>query len=298
MKLNVLYLIVFSTAAQAAPTRDLIVGGQNVSRRDPIAGSTVGIFSPNPDGRTGALCSGTLIKGDIALTAAHCIEPGAKPVVIFDRDLHAPGAPRRVAEGVAVNPKWRTQRRKGMDQGDIALVKFGGSLPAGYHAVPAAGAELPQGSPVTLAGYGITNARTHEGAGILRKTRVRVLNARPGKSEMVLDQSHGHGACHGDSGGPAYVRSGGHVAVAGLTNRSYPNSAPDDCAHDVVYTKVPAYRNWIQASEKKLENAPPPPLREGIRARAHPRAVSAKSGKRRLASAKIRRVARRRARGR
>jgi secreted trypsin-like serine protease len=83
---------------------------------------------------------------------------------------------------------------------------------------------------------------------------VRVVDSRPGKTEMIMDQTHGSGACHGDSGGPAFVKSGRTISLAGLTNRGYPDRAPDDCAHQVVYTKVPSYQRWIRASEKKLES--------------------------------------------
>lgn len=254
--MRVVILLLISSSSWA---KGYIVGGQDVSAQDPIQAATVGIFQPSSDGRTGSLCTGTLIRKDIALTAAHCIPPGiAKPVVIFGTDLHASTAPHRMVEAVAINPKWRTHAGKGMDQGDIALVKFNGGLPEGFKTIPAAPSEsdIRPGSTVTLAGYGINNVEAKTGSGRLRKTQVTVLKNRPGKSEMILDQSHGRGACHGDSGGPAFINQGGHTSLAGVTNRGYPNRAPDDCRHQVVYTKVPAYRSWIQSSERKLDEAP------------------------------------------
>lgn len=145
-----------------------------------------------------------------------------------------------------------------MDQGDIALVRFPGGLPKGYQKIGIADSDkaLKKGSATALAGYGISNARTKTGAGTLRKTTVRVSDLRKGKSEMILDQSHGHGACHGDSGGPAFVRYRGKSALAGVTNRSYPDGAADDCAHKVVYTKVSAYKDWIKRNEKALRRQP------------------------------------------
>ena len=286
-KLILLSLWLLGAAGQVAIAEDLIVGGQNVARRDPIADSTVGVFSPNADGHSGALCLGTLIRKDIALPAAHCIQPGTKPVLIFNRDLHAPGAIHRVAQGVSVNPKWAKRAGKGMDQGDIALVKFGGPTPAGYHPVLPVSSDsaIRNGEKVTLAGYGITNARTHAGAGRLRRAEGSVLNSRPGKSEMILDQAHGRGACHGDSGGPAFVKTRGGISLAGLTNRSYPDSAPDDCAHDVVYTKLPAYKSWIARSEKKLESNSPSNsfrkrMKNPLQTRAHLRVVRKERGAR------------------
>jgi V8-like Glu-specific endopeptidase len=265
--LNILFL---NLAAQASFLPNYIVGGEDVDPRDPIQSSTIGIFSPSPNSHSGALCTGTLIRKDIALTAAHCIQPRSKPILIFNRDLHDPTAAKQQAEAVVTNPKWQKRAGRGMDQGDIALIKFNGHLPEGYKKVSTArvDSDIHAGERVTLAGYGISDAATKVGAGRLRKTQVRVLNSRPGKSEMILDQSHGHGACHGDSGGPAFINKNGKMILAGVTNRGYPNHAPDDCVHRVVYTKVPAYRSWIAKSEKKLE-ARPPLLRTTTRMKNH-----------------------------
>lgn len=249
-------LLSFFLIASQAFAEDYMIGGQDVKASDPIQASTVGIFDSAPDGKSGALCTGTLIRKDMAVTAAHCLEGGSgKPTLIFGPDLHAASAPRRQAEAVAINPKYKVHAGKGMDQGDIAIVKFGGKLPKGYKTVPILNSErdIKTGSRVTLAGYGISNSQTKAGAGKLRRADVSVFNNRPGKSEMILDQSHGRGACHGDSGGPAYLKRGRKIVLAGVTNRGYPARAPDDCAHKVVYTKLPAYKSWIEKSEKSLE---------------------------------------------
>ena len=285
MKSLILFVLLSGNLAQASQRNNLILGGQEVKSSDPVQASTVGVYSPAPGGQGGALCTGTLISKDIALTAAHCVQPGGpKPVLIFGRDLHAPGAQHREGTAVAVDPKWRTHQGRGMDQGDVALVKFGGGMPAGYHQVSTvqSASAIKNGGVVQLAGYGISNARTHTGAGKLRETSVRIVDSRPGKSEMILDQTHGRGACHGDSGGPAFVRQGAGIALAGLTNRGYPDHAPDDCAHQVVYTKVPSYKRWITANERKLEAArSPATLSKHVRKavpRFRKRRVSARHG--------------------
>jgi len=284
-------LILLSSQVRA---ENYIVGGESVNSQDPIQASTVGIFDPSPDGKSGSLCTGTLVRRDMALTAAHCISNSqTEPSLIFGPNLHSPSAPHRQADAVAINPKWKTHAGKGMDQGDIALVKFRGGLPKGYKTISAVGSdqEIHAGSEVTLAGYGISDAQKKTGAGELRETQVPILKNRPGKSEMILDQSHGRGACHGDSGGPAFLRRGNKMVLAGVTNRGYPNRAPDDCRHQVVYTKVPAYRSWIQSSEKKLaakrSSRAPESLRKNSKAlattRLKSRSILAKT-KRRLSS--------------
>lgn len=233
-----------------------IVGGEDVTPRDPVRKSTVALYEPSADGKSGALCTASLISSTTAITAAHCFDPrGGHPVVIFGRDLHAPSTKKRVVSAVAIHPRWAKRQGRGMDQGDIAVVEFPGGLPKGYAPVPMASgdASVRAGKTATLAGFGISDARKKTGAGVLRKTRVKVLDDRPGKSEMILDQRHGHGACHGDSGGPAFVREKGRAVLAGVTNRGYPDGAPDDCAHRVVYTKVRAYRPWINRTQAKMD---------------------------------------------
>ncbi len=244
-------------AATNAHASSYIIGGQDVGPKDPIQNSTVGLYAPSKTGHGGSLCTASLIKKDIAVTAAHCVSSkGPKPMLIFGRDLHSPGAEHRQVDAVAINPKWESQAGHGMDQGDIALVKFKGGIPDGYKKISALNkdTEIKAGQNAELAGFGISNAQSKSGAGILRKVQVPIIQSRPGKSEMILDQSRGRGACHGDSGGPAFIHKNGKLVLAGITNRAYPNRASDDCKHKVVYTKVPAYKSWIQKSERALES--------------------------------------------
>jgi V8-like Glu-specific endopeptidase len=232
-----------------------IVGGDEVKERDPIRRSIAGLYQPEPDGRGGALCTASVIGDDIAVTAAHCVRSrGPKPVLLFGRDLQGPETVKRPITAMKVHPQWKKSRGQGMDEGDIALVKFQGGLPQGYQPVATADSDkiLRRGKRAVLAGYGISDAHNRTGSGKLRKAAVTIADPRPGKTEMILDQSHGKGACHGDSGGPAYVRSGRKTILAGVTNRSYPAGAPDDCAHQVVYTKIGAYRSWIDKGERAL----------------------------------------------
>lgn len=235
--------------------RPMIIGGQPMTARDPIQRSTAALYSPSASGPGGSLCTASLIGKNTAVTAAHCLPKGSyAPVMIFGNDVRSPSAVQRPVTGEIVNPAYGT-RGTSMDQGDIAVVKFGGKLPAGYKpAVLQSNDSVKRGETAVLAGYGVSDAATHAGAGILRKTSVAVASPRAGKSEMILDQTHGRGACHGDSGGPAYVMQNGKMVLAGVTNRSYPNSASDNCAHKVVYTKVADYKPWIQQSEAALAN--------------------------------------------
>jgi secreted trypsin-like serine protease len=231
-----------------------IVGGDDVAGSDPLARSTVALYKKTSSG--GMLCTATLIKKDIALTAAHCVERGVNGMVVVfgesidseDRDVV------RVAEA-EVAREWNETHLGGEDAGDIALVRIEGKLPKGYrvaHLLPAS-VKLQKGDKVILAGYGISNAILKTGAGKLRKAAVTVEKPSFGKTEILLDQRKGSGACHGDSGGPAFVEHDGKIYLMGVTSRGYPATAPDDCRHEVVYTKVDAYRSWIKETAKEME---------------------------------------------
>lgn len=251
--------ILFIILSASLSARALIIGGVDMTAHDPIQRSTAAMYEPSSNGTGGALCTASLIGKNTALTAAHCVQKGSyAPVMIFGPNVRSPDSVHLPVTGVSVNPDWQKKRGRGMDQGDIAVVKFSGKIPPGYHpaTLDSPKHEIKKGDQAILAGYGVSNAKTHEGAGILRKTSVAVDSSRKGKSEMIFDQSHGHGACHGDSGGPAYFQRGRKMVLGGVTNRSYPNSAADDCAHKVVYTKVSAYRPWIKKSEEQLNKNP------------------------------------------
>ncbi len=245
-------LILAAQSAQAAPA---IIGGQEVSASDQVAQVTVAVYD-----RAGGLCTGSLIDKDLVLTAAHCVESGAKSLsVLFTRNINSMGnAPVAKVLGAVTPPGWTgVDNAEGIDQHDIALIRFKGALPAGYKVADTLtdSSELAPGVTTLLAGYGISTATANDPmgmtAGVLRKAEVSI-ESKLGKTEIVLDQTTGKGACHGDSGGPAYLVEDGKLILWGVTNRGYPDNAPDDCAHKAVYTNLNAYRAWLNEAAAQL----------------------------------------------
>ena len=183
MKLILVTLFLSSSAAHA-----LIVGGVDMTAHDSIQRSTAAMYEPSGNGTGGALCTASLIGRNTALTAAHCVQKGGySPVMIFGPNVRSPESVQLPVTGVAVNPAWQQKQGRGMDQGDIAVVKFAGKVPSGYHpaALDSEKSQIKKGDTAVLAGYGVSNAKTHEGAGVLRKTSVAVSSIRKGKSEMM-----------------------------------------------------------------------------------------------------------------
>jgi secreted trypsin-like serine protease len=239
----------------------MIVGGSVVAAGDPTTVSTVGIVGQTTQGQY--ICTGSLIAQDMVVTAAHCLD-GTQPDsirVIFARNMQKSTADQQMPiAGYAVNSNYQGESATGPDQADIGVIRLAEPLPAGY--APAQLMTLAQtnalskGDSVLLAGYGITSAFTQAGAGTLRKVSVPVFGPL-GSTEEILDQTGDKGGCNGDSGGPAFVNDGGQLLLWGLTNRSYPDDAPNTCESYAVYTKIAAYSDWIAGAENALRNPQP-----------------------------------------
>lgn len=230
-----------------------VVGGQKVSSADPIAATTVAFVNGD------ALCTGSIVDDDLMVTAAHCLDDGklSKMRVVFARVLTEGAYAARVLGAVVASAWLEENAADTKDWGDIALVRFSGGLPEGYSKVfiDREERDLRDGESVIIAGFGISNAEADTGAGVLRKTEVPVKRPGFGRTEILLDQSFGSGACHGDSGGPALIKRRSRLHLVGIISRGYPANSPDDCAHDAIFTKVAPYTDWLVQAAAELRRS-------------------------------------------
>lgn len=252
LSLCALNSVAFASPLSALSDGTKIVGGEIVTAADPIAKSTVALEISVPEGT--ALCTGSIIADDLIVTAAHCVQAhGTGMRILFGLKSNSSAITRKASDA-RVPQEYQGENSTGIDQYDIGLVRFPGGLPAGYVAaqVLPESIALADNESVTLSGYGITDGSTHAGSGTLRKTDVKIKIANYGRTEVLLDQSKGHGACHGDSGGPAVVKANGNLYVWGVTNRGAPDDAPDDCLHEAVYTKINAHTAWLGSATQDM----------------------------------------------
>ncbi|QLY26954.1 trypsin-like serine protease [Bdellovibrio sp. KM01] len=170
---------------------------------------------------------------------------------------------------------------------DIALLKFNGTIPKGYMPAQILNNAtlLKEGSATLIAGYGVetdnlvevdtkqtppdelqalvndgvvicdfdmelkeTRCFTEEmdGPAVLKSTSVNI-GSFPNAFEAILLHDKQHGPCSGDSGGPAFIKSGSDYFVWGLTSRSEMG-----CATSTVYTNIVSYRSWIKTESAAL----------------------------------------------
>lgn len=233
-----------------------IIGGSVVSATDPLAQSTVALM----DIASGSLCTGTIVGANLVLTAAHCTaeDPTNIYVIFSDKlpkdiyDMQMKIA-RRVVGG-RTSPMWASLKAdQEKNWGDIALLKFSGSLPQGYKPAKLLSTikSVTNGMPTTLAGFGLKDGVRKTESEEMRKTEVTVQSVSFSETEVMLDQSKGKGACHGDSGGPAYVTVKGASALMGVTSRGA-NDPNDNCGVSSIYTTVTGHLGWLKSTAKEL----------------------------------------------
>ncbi|AZZ38364.1 serine protease [Bdellovibrio sp. qaytius] len=271
-------------------TQSKIIGGEDVPDKAGLSYSIVGIY----DTEESAICTGSLIGPNLVLTAAHCINANpSKMKIIFNVDLDKVIGTKnqlftkffqRNVTDAKVNPAYTdpANEDKESDVGDIALIKFEGDLPEGYHPAELLSDDsiLKRGFDITVAGFGVSDVHTEpinpkkvkdlqdaidfgevvcfdekntdcvsvemSGDGILRQTHTLISSVQ--ETEFRLDESKGHGTCSGDSGGPAYATVDGKLYLAGVTSRGSP------LCNDVgVYTNVTPYIEWINLTTPLLK---------------------------------------------
>lgn len=251
-----------ATASEQKLNSTGIIGGTDAVGSEDFAKVTVLLV----DAVQGAVCSGTLLATDTLLTAAHCVQsqPAALKVV-FLADLDALTAENKAqvvrdVTALEASPTYALHQDEEFNNGDIAIVHFVGGLASGY--TTALMAALPKpvktGDKVLLAGYGNSVGGSEQsGAGKLRSVETSIKNASYSKSEILVEQSLGKGACHGDSGGPLFIRNrAGALVVAGVTSRGVDDPS-DTCGVSAAYTNVGFYVSWIKETVVKLRQPKP-----------------------------------------
>lgn len=232
-----------------------IVGGEKVSAASSIGRSTVGIY----ESKIGYICTGTLITNNLVLTAAHCVDPKAKDlVVIFAPEMkNASKEQIRRVTGQVVHKDYSGEVQT-ENTHDIAVLRFEGEAPAGYQAAPMLfePGYLNNDVRTIVAGYGLNwTIVLSKGSGTLRTTELVLDDVNFSRTEVMLGQSLRRGICSGDSGGPAYLELNGQLHVWGVASRgdSLPGLLTPKCMLFSIFTRVDAHQAFIQDAITQLD---------------------------------------------
>jgi secreted trypsin-like serine protease len=193
-------------------------------------------------------CGAALIKPNVAVTAAHCVQgQNAQDlqVRVGTTDRTTGGETAKVTQAT-VHPAYDSVIT---GHNDIAVIKLDTQLratPIDIGTTPAVTA------PIRILGWGLT-CKTR-GCGDppveLQELETQVLfddscDGADGPNELcVANANFGGGACFGDSGGPAVVADGNHFTLVGVTSRLGRGSV--ECGQKPsIYSDVRAQKKFV-----------------------------------------------------
>ncbi|MEU8410893.1 snapalysin family zinc-dependent metalloprotease [Micromonospora sp. NPDC048842] len=181
-------------------------------------------------------CTGTLIKGNWAVTAKHCSTPSSVRV----------GSINRSSGGTVA----RVTRAVNHPSVDVKLLQLASSVTYAPAPIPSTSGAV--GTATRIIGWGQTCAPRGCGSApavaneldtsIVADSRCSGIN---GPYEICTNNTNGNsGACYGDSGGPQVRRVNGVWNLIGATSRAGNNNST--CATGPsIYVDLPSIRSWI-----------------------------------------------------
>ncbi|MGB7685441.1 MAG: serine protease [Solirubrobacterales bacterium] len=239
-------------------------------------------FIAAKDGDEPFTCTGAVVAPRVVLTAGHCIEKpdefAAQPPSIFRvvtgiADIRtATSANVSTVSEAIFYPTFETAKIQ-IDAG-ILILSAPVTAPPLAMASGADAALFKAGTPISIAGWGLTSHRAMSGSPVLQTAELALKPqgfcrraTRPfepfysavGQICALNTPDYTMSGCFGDSGGPAIARrvDGTPVEVGIIV------SGGPDCSRKLpnIYTRLPKISSWVAGWIASAETgAPPPPV--------------------------------------
>jgi secreted trypsin-like serine protease len=269
-------MLLGAAPAAAKGAQASIVGGSPASIEEY---PWVAFIQAETGGGEGFECSGSVVAPRVVLTAGHCVEDietgqltpaGDYAVATGVSSLAAvgPGGALRVSAAV-VSPTFRPSTAH--NDAGLLILATPTSAPAVRLATAADSSLLAAGTPLTVAGWGLTSADAEEISGELRAGETVVQSSAycgrqvarfyafysPATQLCAIDApTYATGTCHGDSGGPAVAQADGEavqIGIVSLGQSKCSTALPD------VFTRVDQVSSWVASWIAAVEGGTTPP---------------------------------------
>lgn len=236
-----LFLLLF--VGCAPPNSPTITDPSIAVREQPILGGTLDTGDPEVFALFhwrygGPFCTATRIGERTLLSASHCVDPSIIGIdvttAVATNDPSGSDQDGIAIVAFATHPDWDPKTLAN----DVSLLLLA-EAPSGA-SKPWAFMDVSAHAPdeLRLVGYGQT-ATGSDG----HKREVTVGGIVMKEKLLQWDQTSGKGACHGDSGGPAFFTfPDGTERTIGITSHALDWR---DCNGGAVYTRVDAYKPFI-----------------------------------------------------
>jgi secreted trypsin-like serine protease len=276
-------LLALTALALTAAPAGAIVGGTPATRDYPHMAA---LEFRGDDGEWSFICGASLVRSDVILTAAHCVqESGGYRVLLGTRD-RAQGGERIEATRVVAHPRYDSES----GAYDVALLKLERPTSVGAAiriAEPEEADRYAPGDEATIIGWGATfsggppTRELREGQVPIvtdadcERTNVATSGFDPATMICAGNVTGGEDSCQGDSGGPLMVPdAAGRFVLVGDVSFGFGCAFPTQFG---VYGEVagPTLRAFVDATAAELSpQSSPPPAGGGPAANPSPVAVT------------------------
>lgn len=239
-----------------------IVSGQKLGQNNPISSRIVNLYFQSDEGT--AICTGSLLPGNVVLTAGHCVPSSPDNIfVIFNNNLNCLTGDNvttfaRKVTAIERNPNYfgGTSDR----DYDLSMLHFEGTLPFGYTTFdfPKGDITVESTDKLIMSGYGVTNYNDHDSAGVLRITSLsggRLSHDPMTPKSLIIDQ-HDTGVCSGDSGSPLMVYRNGRLSIVGVASTVMNRQGDEShaCNDSSSFVDISQHQLWLQTTYEELRD--------------------------------------------
>ena len=275
LRLPLLALLLTALSLVAASPASAIVGGETTQRDWPHMAA---MEYRDDDGEWGLRCGSSLIRPDVILTAAHCVDAEDGGTIPADRFRFLLGTKKRSSGGERIaavkileHPQW--DESDGM-AGDVALVKLATPSTLGRSIRVGEDGDEPRwepGDPAVVLGWGTEFYMSPTVPDDLKEAEVPIvsdaecqqsyeftLGFDPATNVCAGNRTGGEDSCQGDSGGPLQVQDAADAWVlVGVVSYGLGCAFPTQYG---VYAEAggDALRGWIKSNADAMASQPAP----------------------------------------